>query len=255
MRILNYKNYNLSNILMNEFIDHLTESNAISNLDEISSIVNKLGLNIGLIDEIGNYSLSLQPLIEQLVINSKLNIELSSSVISIMALTTTCVFYLDEYKSKKIPMLETYLDADAFRDDIRFLLEELKLAGVGNGIVKKITECLNAISKIIELLFDGSGLFDMQNKLQFNKVCNSIHTMICDHSMNMNVLIENFTIVNDNISSAIAKNGMSDIMTKLNIKMDQSKEDSSIVVDIDSMVDPSIGDVILETDLKKTTTK
>jgi len=248
MRILNYESYKLSNDLMDEFIDHLSESNNNGNLDSIKSTVTNLNLNTGLVDMIGDYTLALYPIFNQLLVNSKLNIELSETVITLVTLTTVCVFYLEEYKGGKVDMMLTYSDADAFRNDIRFLLEELKMSGIGNGIVKKLSECVNAVSKIVKLLFDGGGLFDQKTKIQFGKICNSINFMINNHKMNMDTLIDNFTIVSDGISSPIAKKGMSDIMKKLNIKIDQVQDAENTIIDIDNMVDPNIGDVILEND-------
>jgi hypothetical protein len=124
------------------------------------------------------------PIVTHLLKNSNLNIELSLENIVLLTITAIAVSYLEEKKNKTG---EIYIDCDSCsssgyinqddeeqrckkcygkgkntsivtKKDTDTLLTELKLRGIGNGIVKKLVRCFVSMGGFIKTIFKHARL-------------------------------------------------------------------------------------------------
>lgn len=216
MNILNYQDYELCLSFTSEFIENLNEA-SISGVMDIKPIIITLNLNEGLYDVLNELVNISSPLVKSLCDNSNLTNEVEAN--ALLTLGALMVFYLEERKLGNIDILPGYSTDDQLRDDIRNLLEELKMSGNGNGTVKKISECIAVVSNIISLVYGpeyNAGLFTVE-KEPISKIVHSIYSIINKHHMNMDQFIQNFTLVNNGLSSRTGLDSLKEIFAKLGI--------------------------------------
>ncbi len=185
MNILNYQDYELCLNFTTEFIQNLNEATQSAHID-IKPVLSTLNLNQGLYEVFNDLVNIVSPLVKALGDNSSLGNETEAN--ALLTLGALMAFYLEERKQGKVGLINGYQNDDQFRDDIRNVLEELKMSGNGNGTVKKISECLSVVSNIIGLVYppeSDATLFTVINPDQLGKITHSIHTIIVNHTMNI----------------------------------------------------------------------
>ena len=245
MNILNYQDYELCLDITKEFIQNLNESSG-SPLINIKPIIITLNMNEVLYDVFNDLVNITSPLIQSLSINS--NIQNNIEVNAMLTLGSLMVYYLEERKLNNVDIIPGYTNDDVLRDDIRNILEELKMSGNGNGTVKKISESIGIISNIIGLVYVNeleANIFNIANKGHLNKIIHSINTIIEKYNMNVDQFNQNFTIVNNGLSSKVGLDSLKEIFNKLGIS-DDSIVDDNAVVDISPIdTDDSINDLTI----------
>jgi hypothetical protein len=240
MKILNYQDYDLCIAITNEFINNLNESSEVI-LINIKPIIDTLSLNNNLYVVFNDLVNQIAPIVKTLSENT--NIGNDDNINTLLTLNAVMIFYLDERKLNRVNIINGYKSDDELRSDIRSVLEELKLAGNGNGIVKKITECISIISSIIELVCDDN-LFTPINKNQVIKILNSICKIINIHTMTIDQFVKNFTIVNQGLRNNIGTESLDDALNKIGIHSD-AKLSTDSVVDITNS-EERVGEFITE---------
>lgn len=241
MNILNYQDYELCLSFTSEFIENLNEA-SITGLIDIKPIITTLNLNVGLYDVLNELVNITSPLIKSLCDHSNLANE--TEVNALLTLGSLMVFYLEERKLGNVNILNGYTTDDQLRDDIRNLLEELKMSGNGNGTVKKISECIAVVSSIISLVYGpelNAGLFTVE-KEPISMIIHSIVAIINKHYMNMDQFIQNFTLVNNGLSSRTGLDSLKEIFTRLGIpdKLNVDNNVSSELINGEDLENTSI---------------
>ena len=84
------------------------------------------------------------------------------------------------------------------KDEIKSILEELKLKGIGNGIVKKLVKCVKAIGNIAKLLYKNTpyvitGFLDMLGYAGILiPTMNGISAVVSNYNLDLDSLVGNF---------------------------------------------------------------
>lgn len=244
MVILKYRQYDMSN----RFIEllqgyQINESMSEYNIKDVLRDLSKdLKFNYSLIFTFGAGIKIMFPIVENLIRNESLKIEFTNENILLLTLTALAITYLEEKNNKigdnkikcscdvvskdcQVCKGSGYIDSEVTRDDARTLLEELKLRGVGNGIVKKLVNCFKSIGNIIKVLFKNSpyvinGLIDMFGyTAMLFPTMNAISALVGEYELNMDTLPGNFLALGAGIGTFLAKRGFNYIVRKLKNKL------------------------------------
>jgi len=231
MNVLKYQDYNKTIELAEDFIQFfgksiLNESKEDPYKNILKKVVDDLKLNTSLILTFGTGVGCMYPIVSNLIKNMKLNIEMTPENIVLMTVTSLTITFLEEKKRYK---------NNIYKKDIKSLLEECKLRGVGNGIIKKIVMSFKSIGKIFSLIFRNSkyvinGFFDMFGyTAMLVPVMNALLFIINKYTMNLNTVISNFYSLGIGIGTIIAKHGVNHIIGVLTHKLKDNGVD-----DVDS---------------------
>lgn len=218
MQILKFKQYKNSIELATDFLDLLgskiNEDNVVN--DILNKVTNDLKLNFTLITSFGTGISFMYPIIDNLIKNSKLNIDMSIENIVLLTITSISIFYLESRKGKVNEKLEK---------EVKNLLEELKLRGIGNGIVKKLTECLKALNNIFIILLKNTyktieSFIDMFSYTSILvPILSAITTLVSKNNYNLDTFSNSFISLGIGITTLTAKHGLNWIIQKLKNKI------------------------------------
>lgn len=189
-RVVKFEDYKKSQEFVENFVEKLINQSIKESKEEsaITEIANKLQkdikFNYSLIFTFGAGINAMYPIVMHLLKNSNLNVELTTENVVLLTITAIAIAYLEEKKNKngeielecdsclsngytlvngeqescekcngsgKIKSLVTKQDTDT-------LLAELKLRGIGNGIVKKLVKCFVSIGGFLKMIFKHASL-------------------------------------------------------------------------------------------------
>ena len=189
-RVVKFEDYKKSQEFVENFVERLINQSIKESKEEsaITEIANKLQkdikFNYSLIFTFGAGINAMYPIVMHLLKNSNLNVELTTENVVLLTITAIAIAYLEEKKNKngeielecdsclsngytlvngeqescekcngsgKIKSLVTKQDTDT-------LLAELKLRGIGNGIVKKLVKCFVSIGGFLKMIFKHASL-------------------------------------------------------------------------------------------------
>lgn len=243
MVILKYNQYGMTDRFIELFENSMiNESTPEDNFKEVLSGLSKdLKFNFGLIFTFGAGIKAMYPIVDNLVRNESLKIDLNVESILLLTLASLAITYLEESNNRtgeekvpcdcvsKNPSCEYcggsgYITSKVTRADARTILEELKLRGIGNGIVRKIVDCFKSIGNIVKVLFKNSpyvvnGLIDMFGyTAMLIPTMNAISSLIGEYNLNMETLPGNFLALGVGIGTFLAKRGFNYLVKKLKNK-------------------------------------
>jgi hypothetical protein len=159
MKLIKYKQINDAEFFLNIlFSDTLSESNEnifkntfLDNLNINKMVLEKYNIVITKLDKLANI----------LIRNSKLNILITDKNIVLFTLAALSVCLIDENKFNK----------NDYKKEIKSILEELKLNGIGNNLVKNFSEVIKCILVISQSIFKTKDTFDsLNNKNLINAI-------------------------------------------------------------------------------------
>jgi hypothetical protein len=241
MKVLRYSDYIISVDMAQDFLDSigkdlLTESNKQSYKSIIKKTVEDLKLNASLVLTFGTGLSVMIPLVSKLVENMKLKIDLNPETVVLMTITAVTIAYIEENKQmhekKKMEM----------EKDAKSMLEESKLRGVGNNIIKKLVKCIKSIGNLFKILFKNSrhvvnGFFDMFGYSSLVvPVINAILYMIGKYDLNLETLPANFLSLGVGVTTIAAKHGLNYLIDLIKDKLKLNKAD--ILKGINDIDDP-----------------
>ena len=185
MRVLNFEKYQIAE----DFCESIANPKINESLEnsEVMSILKKLSqdlkFNYGLVFTFGVGVRVMYPIVEELIKNGNFKVEATKENIVLVCIAALTITYLEESKNKsgdeQIPCdCETkktdceicdgtgMVKSIVKKRDARTILEELKLRGIGNGIIKKLVECFKFLGNILKTFFKNTpyvinGLIDM----------------------------------------------------------------------------------------------
>lgn len=245
MKILRYTDYSNSNEMLDFFISSLENPVVNESLDEsyvrkiLKGFSNDLKFNIGLIFTFGTGISAMVPVVQNLIKNGNLKIDPSLENIVLLSLTSMAILYLEETKNKIGDVEVDCLDCKSkgcenckngkvksrvTRSDAQTLLEELKMRGIGNGIVKKFVTVFKSVGNLIKTLFRNSkypvkGLLEMfRYTALLIPVMNAINTLVGKYDLTPDNIIGNFLAIGASITTLVAKNSIDFLISKLKSK-------------------------------------
>jgi hypothetical protein len=214
-----------------------------------NKVISDLRLNFKFIGTFGAGIGAFYPIVESLMKNLGQNIEITAEVVVLSTICALTIIYIEEKKFK-----DEHEEQDLI-DDSKSMLEELKMRGVGNGIIKKLVKAYYSIKEIFKLISRNigaivNGFIDMFAYTSLLiPVMNGILSVINKYELNLDTLIQNFIGLSIGVGTIIAKHGISLIISKLKDKFKIDKEE--IIDNIDTSGDiKKFGDIISGDDEK-----
>lgn len=257
MKILKFNSYSNNIDMAKFFINSLIKQkiNEENNYDEIlNKLCDELKFNFGLITTFGTGIGFMYPIVDTLIKKSKLSVNLTPENLILLTVTSLSILYLEERKNNQKILCpgcrgngckscknRGYLKKEYLESGIKSLLEELKLRGIGNGIVKKLTECFVSISNIIRIIFKHSDkvILDLISMFGYTTLLiptiNAIMSMIDKYDLNLDTLSGNFLSLSVGITTIVSKQGIEWLFKKLkrrlNLKGNNPKGQIDIIND------------------------
>lgn len=248
MKILRYQEHYSSESMTKDileflFNDIINESSKIpDNINKILKSLSKdLKFNYGLVLTFGVGVRAMFPIIENLIKNSNINVELNTENVVLITLATISITYLEESGNKtgieRVPCTKCsgkgckeckngFIDSKVTKSDTNTILEELKLRGIGNGIIKKLVACFKSIGSIVKILFKNSKYIinGLMNMLAYTAILlptmNAISFLIGKYDLTIDTLVGNFLSLGVGITTFIAKNGINYLINKFKDRFD-----------------------------------
>lgn len=238
MKVLRFQEYSNSHDLAYDLINMLSSPSVMESAEEdgnpawkqiLNKVFSDLGLNFILIATFGAGIAAMYPIVSNLVTNGNIKIEATSENILLLTVAAITITFLEEKKNRTTSKNIDISD-DEIKKDTKSILEELKLKGIGNGIVKKVVKCFLSIRNIIKLIFEHSGniiggFIDMFAYTSFMiPAMNIFNSFIDKYDFNLETLPGNFASIGVGVLSLVAKNGLSFLINKLGDKFKFKKD-------------------------------
>lgn len=193
---------------LNESSENDVQINSI-----LKNLQSDLKFNVKLIFTFGTGIASMCPIVLNLIKNQNLKIDLTQESVALLTLTSVVILALEIEK-----------DSEISKDDVKSLLTELKLRGIGNGIVKKMVSAFRSIGNLLQLLFRNTSrtirsLIDM---FAYTSILiptmNAINSIISDYNWSMDTVIGNLSSLGVGLLTFLAKNGWDYLSKRLKKK-------------------------------------
>lgn len=230
-----YSRYTEMSLHFLENFDVLIKESSSEEYEKVQKkVFRDLKINFEFIATFGAGIKFLYPIVEGLLFNQG-SIEITKESIVLATICALGIIYLEEKKTRT-PREEYNLTKDS-----KSMLEELKLRGIGNGIVKKIIKAIksikNVFSKIGEYL--GKVVINITDMFAYTTllipVMNGVSSVIGKYDLNLDTMVQNLMGIGIGISTLVAKNGIIEIVKRLRGKISDKKK-KEIISDIESEV-------------------
>jgi hypothetical protein len=209
------------------------EKKVISDLKLDMSLVLTFGAGIG----------ALYPVVHKMMSNLDLSsVELNLETVVLLTIASVTIVYLEEKKFK------TPQEEDRLTKDSKSMLEELRMRGIGDGLVKKVIKAIVSIKNIFSLLGKHigavvGGVIDMFGYTAILiPVMNAILSIIGKYDMSVDAVIQNFFSLSMGIASRIAKHGLVELINKLKGFISNKKKEE-IIDELETPVIQKFGDM------------
>lgn len=224
IKVLKWQDYSKSIDLAQDFLENIKisllesksdneENNIIKYLEKVKQ---DLSLNFAFASTFGTGVGFALPIVKDLIENGNLQIESSSENLILLTITCFTITYLEIKKGQLEP-----LQVDLLRKDSKSLLTELKLRGIGGGIVKKVIQVFEVISQIFNYIFKAFGLV-VQGFLDifaYTSILvpfmNGVKHIVGKYDLTVDNFVGNFTSLGIGVTSLAAKHGINYIKSKL----------------------------------------
>jgi hypothetical protein len=237
MKIYKYSEYSLNNSMAQDLLDSIIPfikeeaKNSVTNYKKIEEkILRDLKLNKSIITTFGTGIGAFYPIVEKLMSNMNItSIEITTDKVVLLTITAISIIYLEE----KIPKNESEL-----KKDCKSMLEELKMMGIGNGLVKKIIEVFKSIKNIFSLIAKNLGVVIVRFIDMFSYTAllipfmNGIMYIIGKYNLTIDTMIQNFFGLSVGIGTIISKHVIIDIINKLSDKFKINKKNITSEIDV-----------------------
>lgn len=247
MRILKFNEYSHDEEIVEFFINSLQVGINESQQENYESILSKLKkdlkLNLDSITKFGTTITAFYPIVGKLITNAQLKLDNPAEAAVLLTICAISIIYTEDKNLKPE-------DSMKLKNQCRSMLEELKLRGIGNGIVKKLISCFRAIFKLFKTIGKHLGsvvvsFFDMFGfTALLLPVLNSIMACIGKYDLNLDTLSGNLLSIGVGVGTFVAKNIITNVLKKLN----KSSKEDEIIHDIGSPQIKKFGDADVKQD-------
>lgn len=131
------------------------------------------------------------------------NISAESKIINLFTIASLSVCILEEGKFLK----SNGFNKNTYEIEIKSILEELKMSGIGNGLVKSLSEIFKSIFNMSKIVFRSNNIYNSFNEPNLLK---SIILYINRYKLNINNFNSNFDGLIDTIHRHYVKTGKLD---------------------------------------------
>ena len=221
-KVLKWQDYSKSIDLAQDFLENIKSSlfEAKSQKDEneiikyLEKVKQDLSLYFAFASTVGTGVGFALPIVKNLIENANLQIESSSENLILLTITCFTITYLEIKKGQLDP-----LQVDLLRKDSKSLLTELKLRGIGGGIVKKIIH-FKAFGLVVQGFLD---IFAYTAILV--PFMNGVKYIVGKYDLTLDNFVGNFTSLGVGVTSLAAKHGIDYIKSKLKKNLGKDFDD------------------------------
>jgi hypothetical protein len=188
-----------------------------------------LRLNTRLISTFGTGMTAFYPIVDSLLKN--MNIEMDASKVVLLTICAFSIIYLEEKKFKDGE------EEDILTKDSKSMLEELRMMGIGNGIVKDVIKAFQSIKGIFQLIGKHintvvNGFIDMfAYTTILIPVLNGISYIVGKYDMNLQTFLANFLGLSLGIATIVTKHGITELVHKLKRRLHISNKGEKEIID------------------------
>lgn len=234
MKIHKFNDYSLYDSMAGDFINSfntlITESDQENIYKKVEKkLITDLKLKVQSIAVFGASFAGLYPIVAKLLKNMNISsIELTPDRIVLLTISALTIIYLEERKVKSTK------EQDILTKDSKSMLEELKLMGIGNGLVKKLILGLKSIKNIFNVIAKHLGkavgsIIDMFAYISILiPIMNALLSIIDKYSLNLDTLPENFLGLAVGVGTIIARHGISEIINRIKNKFPKINKEKII---------------------------
>ena len=243
MRVLNFEKYQIAEDLANFIANPIVNESEIDKQFDIilKKLSQDLKFNYGLVFTFGVGVKVMYPIVEGLISNGSLSVDPTKENIILVCIAALTITYLEESKNKagdsevpcdcevkskdcKICGGSGMVKSLVTKQDARTILEELKLRGIGNGIIRKIVECFKFLGGMFKVLFKNTpyvinGLTDM---LAYTSILvpamNGISAIVGKYNLTIDTLMGNAAAISLGITTFLTKYGFDWLVKKFKNK-------------------------------------
>ena len=182
------------------------EKKVLSDLKLDTKLVFTFGAGIG----------ALYPVVQKMMENLSISgVEMTRETSVLLTIACVTIVYLEEKKFK------TPEEEDKLTKDSKSMLEELRMRGIGDGIVKKVIKSIESIKNVFSVIAKHvgamvGGVIDMFGYTAILiPIMNAILWIIGKYEMSVDAVIQNFFSIGMGVASRIAKHGLVELINKL----------------------------------------
>ena len=224
----------ISNILINESSESSKKME-----DRISkNIIKDLGLNIRLVGVFGAGIGAFYPIVQSLM--ARMNITITDEVVALATICAFTIIVLEESKVKDFEKQRKIVK------DSKTMLEELKLRGVGNGVIKKLITAFYSIKNIFSIISKhvGAVIGGFTDMFAYTSllipIMNAVGYVINKYQFTLDNIDDNFLGLALGIGTITAKDAIIDIINRIKSKFPINKK--KIMDEIETPVIQKFGD-------------
>lgn len=182
------------------------EKKVLSDLKLDTKLVFTFGAGIG----------ALYPVVQEMMRNLSISgVEMTKETSVLLTIACITIVYLEEKKFK------TPEEEEKLTKDSKSMLEELRMRGIGDGIVKKVMKSIESIKNVFSVVAKHlgamiGGVIDMfAYTAILIPIMNAVLWVIGKYDMSVDSVIQNFFSLGVGIASRIAKHGLVELINKL----------------------------------------
>lgn len=182
------------------------EKKVLSDLKLDTKLVFTFGAGIG----------ALYPIVQKMMENLSLSsIEMTRESTVLLTIACITIVFLEEKKTGRAA------EVDKLTKDSKSMLEELRMRGIGDGIVKKVIKSIKSLKNVFNIIAKHTGamiggIIDMLGYTAILiPIMNSILWIIGKYEMSIDTVTQNFFSIGVGIASRIAKHGLVELIGKL----------------------------------------
>lgn len=249
MKVKRFLQYSMQDSMVFDFINSfdglITESDETEYKKIQKKVIMDLRLNSNLSLTFGTGIQALYPVVNKLMTNMKISsIDITPDKVVLLTICAFTIVYLEEKKFRD------GTEEDILTKDSKSMLEELKMMGIGNGIVKKVVKIFKSVVGIFSLIgkhLDAvvKGFVDMfAYTTILIPIMNGILYIVGKYELNTDSFLENFAALTMGVGTLIAKNGIISIIDKLKGRIN-TKDKKKIVDEVDTTIIKKVSDFTL----------
>lgn len=208
-----------------------------------NKIITDLKINFNFIGTFGTGISAFYPIVDSLMKNLGQSIEVTPEVVVLSTICAITIIYLEEKKFKDEKEEQELITGS------KSILEELKMSGVGNGIIKKLVKSFHSIENIFKIIgkHTGSVINAFTDMFAYTAlllpVMNGIMAIVSKYDLNIDTLIQNFIGLSIGVGTIISKHGIKLIASKIKDKFKVDPEE--IEAEVDDTTDiRKFGDIV-----------
>lgn len=229
----------LAEEMLMSFDELVVEAEEESNWKDIANkIISDLKLNMKFVGTFGTGITAFYPIVDSIMKNTQISIDKTPEIIVMMTITAFTILYIEEKKSKDEK------EEEILTKDSKSLLEELKLRGVGNGIIKKLMASFKSIKNIFNTIVQKLGVVvgDFIDMFAYTSlllpIMNGILFLINKYQFTLDTIVDNFIGLSVGVGTIVTKHVIVKLIQKLKDKFTISKKDTEEIVN--SIDEPKI---------------